>query len=302
MVMRGLQMILKPAMALLLGLALTLPAAARAQDFSILWWSASVSEALANSSDRRVLANYLDNLPGYDVTYKFSRKRGAFAAHMRGRAGGYDLIVVDSTVTHTVFNGADLDAFRDFFAASGRALMLDGSLWIRNTRAASRTRFPGDSDALAGLLLNQIEALRKAGGGMLIGTDHREFQVGANQVLSTLLPGVKFSGITNPSRDGAFNGKILLNGEARVRPADILRHWETIPNQGEAPVGRFRDFLGNEVVLYSLVDVSDKPGGKRKRSYVSFTGEPGDERYAVDSEEIPEKPDYMPTRKSVVDE
>ena len=302
MVMRGLRMILKPAMALLLGLALTLPAAARAQDFSILWWSTLAHDNKNNSADRRVLATFLDDVPGYAVTYNYTRKRGEFAAHMRSREADYDLIVLDCAITRAAFNRADLDALRNFYAASGRALMLDGSLTIRSARYNPRTRFPGESDALAGLLLNQVEALRKAGGGLMIGTDHDMFQVGANQVLEALVPGAKFAGLTNPSRDGAFNGKILLNGEAQVRPADILRHWETVPNQGEAPVGRFRDFLGNEVVLHSLVDVSDKPGGKRKRSYVSFTGEPGDERYAVDSEEVPETPDYMPTRKSVVDE
>ncbi|MDZ7710608.1 MAG: hypothetical protein U5K36_11545 [Roseovarius sp.] len=232
------------------------------------------------------------------MVYKFTRKRGSFATHMRGRAGRYDLVLVDSTVKHRVFNRDDLNALRNFYAASGRALMLDGSLWIRSTRFNPRTRFPGDNGALAGLLVNQVEALRKAGGGLLIGTDHDDFQVGANQVLGALVPGAKFTGDTTPSTDGAFNGKTLLSSEVRVRPADILRHWESVPSQGEAPVGRFEDFLGNEVMLYSLVDVSDKPGGTRKRSYVSFTGKPGFERYDVDSEEAPEPPDYMPTRKS----
>lgn len=285
-----------------MALALLLPGAARAQDFTILWWSASVSERLANSTDRRVLATYLDDLPGYDVTYQFTRKRGSLAAHMRGSGARYDLIVVDSTATHPVFDAADMSALRDHYAASARALMLDGSFWIRNTRFKPRTRFPGENGALAGLLRNQIEAMRDAGGGVLIGTDHREFQVGANQALDALLPGVQFKGVTNPSRDGAFNGKTLLATEIMVRPIDILRHWETVPNQGEAPTGRFRDFLGNEVVLHSLVDVSDKPGGLRRRSYVAFTGEPGDESYAVDSEEAPEQRDYMPTRKSVIAE
>ncbi|MDZ7710609.1 MAG: hypothetical protein U5K36_11550 [Roseovarius sp.] len=298
---------LKWGLMIVTGLALILPDAARAKDFSILWWSAlkwiaDESQRANMVSNRRVLARYLDSLPGYGVTFHHTVDRGDFASYMRTAGRQYDLIVLDSAIRGPAFNQADLDAFRAYYASSGRALMLDGSLTIRNARYDARTSFPGDNGALAGLLLNQVEALRKAGGGLLIGTDHAGFQVSANQVLKALLPGVQFHGTTNPSRDGAFNGKVLLNGEARVRPVDILRHWEAIPDQAEAPVGRFEDFLGNEVVLYSLVDVSDKPGGKRKRSYVSFTGKPGLERYDVDSEEAPEKPDYMPTRKSVIAE
>lgn len=301
------RMIVKPVMALALGVALILPGTAWAQEFSVLWWSAFLWRAVPGDesdigANRRVLADHLDGLPGYDVTFYHKTDPGDFAAHMRTTARRYDLIVVDSAISRPVFNAADLEAFRAYYAASGRALMLDGSLTIRNGLQDARSRFPGDNGALAGLLVNQVEALRKAGGGLLIGTDHERFQVGADQLLDALLPGVQFNGTTNPSRDGAFNGKTLLSGKERVRPVDILRHWESIPDQAEAPVGRFRDFLGNEVELYSLVDVSDKPGGTRKRSYISFTGKPGFERYDVDSQEAPEVPDYMPTRKSVPSE
>ena len=117
------------------------------------------------------------------------------------------------------------------------------------------------------------------------------------------MPRARFSGRTNPSRDGEFIGNTLLNTAVSVRPLDILQHWEEIPSQAEAPVGQFTDFMGNPVTLHTLVETSDKPGGKAKRPYISASFAPGEGRTAIDSNAEPDPPrDYMPTRKSKVSE
>lgn len=71
----------------------------------------------------------------------------------------------------------------------------------------------------------------------------------------------------------------------RVIARDILRHWEAVPSQGEAPVGEFVDFMGRPVTLYSLVETADQPGGGRKRPYISASIFPGSGRTAIDSDE-----------------
>ncbi|MBV1926897.1 MAG: hypothetical protein KUG62_07045 [Rhodobacteraceae bacterium] len=264
----------------------------------VLWWSASVIEAKVQPEDREKLARFLNDYDGgkvYSAVFRHSQRKGEFAAHMQ--SANYDLIIVDATTRNKHFNQKDLDAFRKFYLTSSRALMFDGTLWIRNTRYSDLTIFPGQNNNSAALLINQIEALRKAGGGLLVGTDHRQYQASANQVVQAILPGASFSGTTNPSTDGDFVGKLLLSGKETIKPVDILRHWEVIPTQGEAPVGQFTDFTGAPVTLYSLVEISDKPGRKRMRPYISSTIDPGADRTAIDSE-VAVKVAPMPTRKS----
>jgi hypothetical protein len=52
-----------------------MPESAQAEPTRLLWWSAGVSEAKANSTDRRVLARILDGVDGggsHAVTYEFA--------------------------------------------------------------------------------------------------------------------------------------------------------------------------------------------------------------------------------------
>lgn len=279
--------------------------AAQAEQTTVLWWDGSPTyDGATNAQDRAAMASYINQFDGgtrYDVTFKHATNRGALANSLTNAV--YDIIVLDVTTTRNNFARDDLDALRDHYQSGKRALMLDGTLWVRNARPGPKTVFPGPNGASAALLINQVAALADAGGGILIGTDHIEFQEGANQLLQAIVPRARFSGRTNPSRDGEFIGGTLLNTAVPVRPLDILQHWEEIPSQAEAPVGQFTDFMGNLITLHALVETSDKPGGKSKRPYISASFAPGEGRTAIDSNTDPEPlRDYMPTRKSKVDE
>jgi hypothetical protein len=153
------------------------------------------------------------------------------------------------------------------------------------------------NNSSAYLTLNQIESLREAGGGVLIGTDHDRFQRAANYMLRAILPDAQFRNSTDPSRDGEFFGKVLLAQREAVKPLDLLQHWEAIPNQGQAPVGTFTDFEGRPVTLYTLVEASNKPGGGTRRAYISATINPGDDRVDIAEDAAPVI-NRMPTRKS----
>jgi len=263
-----------------------------AQPARVLWWDASPSYPNASEpADRKKMARYLD------VNYRHSTRRGDLARALAGQA--YDILVVDVTTEARPFNTDDLAAVKAVYRAGHRTLMLDGTLWIRSTRSEPETVFPGPNGAAAALLVNQMSALRARGGGILVGTDHVEYQAGANQVLRALVPGAAFSGRTNPSRDGVFIGDVLLSLAETARPVDILRHWESVPSQAEAPVGTYTDFLGNRVALHALVETADKPGGGPRRPYISASFAPGEDRTAIDSDKMPEAAaDTMPTRKS----
>ncbi|MBV1897199.1 MAG: hypothetical protein KUG70_12115 [Rhodobacteraceae bacterium] len=290
---------------LLASLAVLFATATTAQVTTVLWWDGSPSyPGSTDKGEHQKLAAYIGDYNGdkdFSIVFQNSQRAGDFAAHMQGHS--YNIIVFDSTSTKAHMTQADLDAFRQHYKDGKRALMMDGTLWIRSTRDTPLTIFPGPNGSSAALLINQITAIADAGGGILIGTDHSDYQVGANQVLGALVPKARFSGTTNPSRDGDFLGDILLRSAKAVRPIDILRHWEAIPSQGQAPVGNYTDFLGNPVTFYSLVETSDKPGGRKKRPYISASFDPGQARTAIDSE-IASEPevDHMPTRKSPASE
>ncbi len=291
--------------ALWLGVILAPLQAQTQQPVRILWWDGSPTyDGATNARDRAAMALYIDGFGGgerFAVTFQSTTRPGALAQQMQ--RGPYDILVMDVTTTTASFTQSDLAALQQHYQSGRNALMLDGTLWVRNARPGPMTVFPGPNGASAALLMNQIQALVDAGGGILIGTDHREFQAGANQLLRALVPGARFSGRTNPSRDGAFLGNTLLRSAVPVAPIDILRHWEEVPSQAQVPVGQFQDFLGNPVTLYALVETSDKPGGRTKRPYISASFAPGDGRTAIDSNAAPEalpeeEPDRMPTRKS----
>ncbi|MDR9393140.1 MAG: hypothetical protein RI571_02320 [Roseovarius sp.] len=278
--------------------------AAGAEAARVLWWDGSPPYPNAtNAADREKMARFLDGYGGggvFDVTFRHSRRQGALAMQMDGQ--GYDIVVLDVTSKTVPFGAGDMAAVRAFYRGGKRALILDGTLWIRSTRTTPETRFPGPNGAAGALLVNQVMALKEQGGGLLVGTDHDEYQAGANRIVDALLPGVAFSGRTNPSRDGDFVGDVLLRQVESARPIDILRHWESVPSQAEAPVGTYRDFMGNAVTLHALVETSDKPGGRQKRPYISASFPPGDRRTAIDSDTAPEpEGPPMPTRKSVVE-
>lgn len=240
---------------------------AQARAFEILWWNANPDEPRFKvGRHRETMANYLDTFQGgalFNVTYGVHRRGGDLANVLGGR--GFDVVILDATETRSRFNGADLEALKALYAAGRSNIMLDGTLNIRYVDFNHLTDFPGVNGSSAGLLVNQVAALARRGGGFLIGTDHDRFQVSANAAATALVPGARFSGTTNPSTDGDFLGRSLLGEMVPVRANDVLQHWQTIPNQGQAPVGQFTDILGRPVTFYSLVEAADKPGGSAKR-------------------------------------
>lgn len=260
-----------------------------AQPAKVLWWDVSANEPRNKPQNRQRMARYLDQYRGgsrFNVDYVYGPRRGSFAQHMAANPG-YRIIVITAATKSRSFSRSDLDALRAFYASGRKTLMLDGTLGIRNSDVRQRTQWPGANNSSANMLVNQMEALRRRGGGLLIGTDHGRFQASANQALQAIVPRARFSRVTNPSRDGQFFGNLLLAEARPVRPFDMLRHWEAIPNQGQAPVGNFKDFQGGGVRLHTLVEASDKPGGGTRRPYISSTINPGQARFDITRNQAP---------------
>lgn len=271
---------------------------AQAQPWSVLWVN-GMPEYRPNYMEghRRGMAQWVGQYEGgavFNVSYQWVRRGGGLAAALA--QGDFDIVVIDVAEERNPFNTADQSALQSFFSSGRSNLMLDGSMTIRSSGSNQTTVFPGVNGSSGALTANQLVALGRAGGGILIGTDHNSFQVSANYMLRAILPQARFSGLTNPSTDGDFIGTTLLAEVEQVRAIDILRHWETIPSQGEAPVGDFVAFNGQPMRLYSLVEAADKNGNRRKRPYISASFDPGENRTAIDSEQPIE--DNLPTRKS----
>ncbi len=274
---------------------------------AVLWFDGNVPDPNHTVEHRRRMADFVDAYKGgntFRVNFVSSRQGGALAQAIAAQS--YDILVLDLLANRSYLNADDFAALQGFYASGKRALMLDGSFWIRSIRHNRTTNFPGINGATGALTINQLTAILDAGGGILIGTDHNSYQVGANDALRALIPDAKFQGLTSPSTNGSFIGTVLLAHAEPVRAIDILEHWQTIPNQGEAPVGSFTDFQGRPVQLFSLVSTADQPGRGAKRPYISASFDPGDEEFAIDSDTAPvvddtppepELPDNMPTRK-----
>lgn len=271
---------------------------------SVLWFNSIPNLAPeVVSSHREKMARYVDQYQGggqFNVRYVHGLRGGMLARELRSRQ--YDILVLDLANQRTRMNNADKAALQLFYGSGRSNLILDGSFGIRNMSHNPKTVFPGANGSSAGLLMNQLYALSERGGGILIGTDHDIWQSTANFALGALVPGARFRGSTNPSTNGDFIGTTLLASRVSITARDVLRHWESVPNQGEAPVGQYTDFTGRQVVLYALVETADKPGRGRKRPYISASFFPGEDRTPIDSEKpVQEKKpvEYnLPTHKS----
>ena len=276
--------------------ALCVAAPGYAQDtIRVLWWNA-IQESIVPAADRRKMATSLNGYSGrhrFDVDFQVKRRSGQFGAYLPGR--DYDVIVLDIVTRNVRFNRSDAQALQAFYSAGHATIMLDGSFGIRSFNQTDLTVWPGPSGSSAALLVNQIVTIAQRGGGVLIAADHDIWQPNSNAALGALLPGAQFQGTVNPSTDGDFIGNELLGLVERVKARDILRHWESVPNQGEAPIGDYVDFAGRPVTLYALVEAADKPGGGPRRPYISVNFDPGTQRTSIDSEEFMEN---LPTHKS----
>ncbi|MCG2842534.1 PEPxxWA-CTERM sorting domain-containing protein [Sandaracinobacter sp. RS1-74] len=266
-----------------------LPAAAA--QYSVLWWDSTPDYGgQAPDALRQKIPDYLTAFDGgslFQATYVSSLTGGSLATHLASNS--YDVIVLDATNSAQIFNAADLQAVKDFYAAGKNNLLYDGNLYIRSINFSPETIFPGTNNSSGNLTVNQVYALASRGGGIFLGTDHAGFQYDVNYISNGLLAGAVFSGITSPSTDGEFTGTELLNAKAGVAPADILAHWASVPSQAIAPTGTFTDFLGNDVTLYSQVNVADYVGGPRL-SYISTSFAPSGGPVDIEDPDVPGQP------------
>lgn len=268
--------------------------AADAAPIRVLWWD-TTPEYGGQASDplRQAMSDYLTNFDGGGVfvsTYRDAEfQPGTLASTLA--SSSYDVVVFDSTPpnSQTSFNAADFSAMRSMYGDGKNNIMLDGTLYIRSISFNATTVFPGPNGALGGLLANQVMQIANRGGGFLIGTDHNCCQAEANSLLQTLVTGAAFTGITDPTNDGTFFGADLLNGgAAAIAAVDVFNHWDSVPSQAIAPTGDFVDYLGNDVTLYSQVDVADQGtfglvAGQRY-SYISTSWAPGDGETDIDDD------------------
>lgn len=250
---------------------------------NVLWWDSTPTYgAQAPDALRQQMSDYIDNYGDgtvFDSTYFSSSSQGQFASHMSSNS--YDVIVFDSTTNGNLFNASDLAAVQTHYSSNSN-ILLDGDLYVRSINYNAQSVFPGPGGAMGGLTVNEVWQLAEHGGGIMIGTDHNCCQGEANSILGSFLPGAVFSGITYPSTDGVFYGSDLLDSLATITAADVFAHWDSIPSQGIAETGDFTDFLGNDVTLFSQVDVADDPGGGPRYSYISTSWAPGEGTTNVD--------------------
>jgi len=224
--------------------------------YDVLWWDAtSTWGGQAPDAFRQEMSDSLTAFNGGSVfssTYVSSETPGTLATHLGSNS--YDVIVFDVTPGGSTFNAADLTAVQAMYSGGKNNLLLDGSLYIRSINYNATTDYPGVNGSSAALTINEVFALARRGGGIMIGTDHNCCQSSANFMLGGLVPGAAFSGVSAPTTSGQWNGTELLNVAAPVAPLDIFTHWSSEGTQGIPPTGTFLDFLGNSVTLYSQID------------------------------------------------
>ena len=278
---------------------------AQAGSVSVLWWdSTPVYSGQAPDALRQEMSDYLTNFGGggvFSSTYVSSEVLGTLASHLA--VNSYDVLVFDATSTGTKFNAADLSAIRAHYDGH-QNLLFDGTLYIRSINYNATTDFPGPNGATGGLTVNEVYQLGIRGGGIMVGTDHEGFQVDADQVVSAILPGAAFTGVTLPSTDGVFHGAQLLNSAAAIAPLDVFTHWDSVPTEGIAPTsiapGDYADYVGNLVTLYSQVECADDPGGGTRYTYISTSWAPGDAEIPIDDPEPPPPDDVIPEPVTVL--
>lgn len=273
---------------------------AMAVPFNVLWWDSTESYGAQNAPElREKMPDYLsayDSGSAFTATYVRSRTAGALATQLSTNT--YDVIVFDSTSQSSPFNATDLSAVQQFYQNNNRNILLDGSLYIRSIQYNADTVFPGPGGGMGVLTLNSVYEIANRGGGVMIGTDHNCCQVDANAMLNALIPGASFSGYVAPSTDGVFYGAQLLNNLEATAPINVLDHWSTEGSQGVPPTGTFTDFLGNEITLYSQVDIASFVGGPRT-ARISTSWQPGAGSIGVGDDEPPPPDDEQDDNNTV---
>jgi hypothetical protein len=257
-------------LALLLTALVVLAPSTDAQ-YAVLWWDNTPEWGSSfPDSQREEMADHIDGFTEFDCTYVSSEIAGELALELA--ANSYDVIIFDSA-GYLTFDAADRAAVTTHYATKPH-LLLDGSFSINASNIATLPTFPGPGDSTAGLLMNEVWQVAVHGGGMVIGTDHFGFSDPANDVLDQCVPAADFTGATLPSADALFHGTDLVSTFVNYSPYDLFPGWWGYNSQGIAPTGSFVDVFGNDVTLYSQLDVADAPGGGTQLCYISTSWPP----------------------------
>ncbi len=161
---------------------------------------------------RQPIADVIDNYQDgtiFDVDFLQTQIPGSLASYLDAKpAGYYNQIWFDTTISYTsLLNQADLTALNTWAAHKQPEFILDSSFFYRNQYSNTL------SNSAAAATANQALALKDAGGGILIGTDHNEFADTANQILSNFGFDGLFTGSYGITANASFVGNLLLDPE-----------------------------------------------------------------------------------------
>ncbi|XZN90923.1 MAG: alpha/beta hydrolase [Microcoleus sp.] len=159
---------------------------------------------------RGAIANTLENYQGgtvFDVDFVQTQVPGSLGLSLNAKpVGFYNQIWFDTSIYQTsLLNAVDFGAINAWAANKQPEFILDSSFAFRNKETTTLT--PSATAAT----INQALALKNAGGGILIGTDHNDFAYTANQILTNFGFDGLFTGAENISANGYFVGNLLLN-------------------------------------------------------------------------------------------
>ena len=161
-------------------------------------------------SFRGAIANTLENYQNgtvFDVDFVQTQVPGSVGLSLNSKpVGFYNQIWFDTTIYQTsILNTVDFGAINAWAANKQPEFILDSSFAFRNKETTTLT------PSATAVTINQALALKNAGGGILIGTDHNDFAYTANQILTNFGFDSLFTGVESITANGSFVGNLLLN-------------------------------------------------------------------------------------------
>jgi hypothetical protein len=162
---------------------------------------------------RQPIADVIDNYQDgtiFDVDFLQTHVPGSLASWLDANpVGYYNQIWFDTSISGaSLLNQADLTALNTWAAHKQPEFILDSTFAYRNKNINTI------SNSAAAVTVNEALALRDAGGGIFIGTDHNQFAYTANQILSNFGFDGLFTGTYYPRANGSFGGNLLMEPES----------------------------------------------------------------------------------------
>jgi hypothetical protein len=279
--------------AILVGLGLTavgiigLTPSADATD-NILYLNSTYGPGTGGLGDfRQPIADTIDNYQDgtiFDVDFIQKHDPGSLASWLDAKpVGYYNQIWFDTSIAWTsLLNQADLIALNTWAARKQPEFILDSTFAYRNKTSNTI------SNSAAALTVNEALALRDAGGGIFIGTDHSWFANTANQILSNFGFDGLFTGIYYPTKNASFLGDLLQETE----PVGTDYFTNNIPGLSTSyvPVGThvLNENGGNRTIqIYEQLYSYTSKGSQVALIGTSFNGEPKIEEPTIDVPSTP---------------